>query len=74
MIVQLYTAGGLAVIYPLAYFGEGSGPIHLEVLECEGTEFSLTECPQLGTTLNCVHSQDASVICLRELCMLFGHY
>ena len=54
-----------------ALFGEGSGPIHLDDIECVGTESSLTECPRLGTTPNCQHSEDASIICLSELCILF---
>ena len=68
-----YTSGGIAV--SRAYFGEGSGPIHLEDLECVGTESSLTECPQHPATPNCnQHSQDASVLCLRELCVLFDQH
>uniref|UniRef100_UPI00358E93DF neurotrypsin-like isoform X1 n=2 Tax=Myxine glutinosa TaxID=7769 RepID=UPI00358E93DF len=47
-----------------AYFGEGSGPIHLQALACEGSEPAVTSClrwPHGGG--QCRHSEDASVIC-----------
>ncbi|XP_070585596.1 soluble scavenger receptor cysteine-rich domain-containing protein SSC5D isoform X2 [Erythrolamprus reginae] len=47
-----------------AHFGRGSGRIWMDNVNCEGTENSLQEC-QANTqgTNNCVHDQDASVIC-----------
>ena len=52
-----------------AEFGEGSGVILLEGLECVGTEDSLLDCDmdvELGLTL-CDHSHDAGIHC-------FGNY
>lgn len=48
----------------MAYFGEGQGPIHLDNVECCGTERTLGECitPMSGIH-NCWHSEDAGVIC-----------
>ena len=48
-----------------AEFGEGSGVVYLEGLECEGDETSLLDCPrdvELGLSL-CDHSEDAGVRC-----------
>ena len=47
-----------------AYFGEGSGPIHLTEVECVNNELRLINCSSLRNGINnCVHSQDAGVIC-----------
>ncbi|XP_075952836.1 scavenger receptor cysteine-rich domain-containing protein DMBT1-like [Anarhichas minor] len=47
-----------------AHFGQGSGPIWLDGLQCSGTESSLTDCTHRGLgTHNCSHSKDAGVIC-----------
>ncbi|XP_031697932.1 deleted in malignant brain tumors 1 protein-like, partial [Anarrhichthys ocellatus] len=47
-----------------AHFGQGSGPIWLDDLQCSGTESALTDCTHRGLgTHNCGHSKDAGVIC-----------
>ena len=48
-----------------AFFGQGSGLIHLDDLMCDGTEASLFEC-EFDPTHNCLHSEDAGVICMAE--------
>ena len=51
-----------------AEFGEGTGPIFLEGLECNGTETSLLDCTmdvELGLTV-CDHSEDAGIRCYGE--------
>ncbi|XP_060941227.1 deleted in malignant brain tumors 1 protein [Limanda limanda] len=47
-----------------ARFGQGSGPIWLDNVICSGREPSITDCrhPGLGVH-NCVHNEDASVVC-----------
>ena len=46
-----------------ATFGEGSGQIHLDDVQCTGSETDILDCPH--TTLeNCHHGEDASVVCL----------
>ena len=58
-----------------AWFGEGTGSTWLDDVQCDGTESSIYQCgniPQNGslwTPVNCEHSKDASVICLRNLSM-----
>ena len=56
-----------AIAVTRAYFGEGSGPIQLGNVECNGDETRIMACPnqRLGQH-NCFHSEDASVICQRK--------
>nr|XP_060615989.1 deleted in malignant brain tumors 1 protein-like [Anolis sagrei ordinatus] len=47
-----------------AHYGQGSGPIWLENINCTGEEASLKECQKGGWgEHSCNHSQDASVEC-----------
>ena len=51
--------------YRRAYYGEGSGPIWLDYIACEGTESTLARCGHLGfnVTRSCSHSEDSGVRC-----------
>ncbi|XP_072021383.1 uncharacterized protein [Amphiura filiformis] len=56
--------GAISFASSAAGFGQGSGPIHLDDLECNGMEESLLECKHKGWGIsNCLHSEDVSVIC-----------
>ena len=50
-----------------SFYGQGSGPVHLDDVECEGIEDALINCSRrrfgfVGS--NCrTHSEDASVVC-----------
>lgn len=45
-------------------YGEGSGTILLDKVNCEGTETSLADCGHQGFYKhNCDHSKDVGVIC-----------
>ena len=49
--------------YTGAYFGEGSGPIHLYYVVCFGTEFDLVHCEIRDNTRQSNHSEDVGVKC-----------
>ena len=60
--------GADALAFSGAYFGNGSGPIHLDNVECSGNETSLQECVHVeGEFHNCGHTEDASVRCKGEI-------
>lgn len=60
----LSNCSGTAKARAMAYFGEGHGPIHLDNVECSGTEHTLAQCVRPDTGIHsCWHSEDAGVIC-----------
>ena len=55
-------AGAVAV--PSAQFGSGVGIIHLDDVQCDGSESRLTNCSHRGVGVhNCQPSEDAGVKC-----------
>ena len=47
----------------LSQFGQGSGAIHLDNVQCAGTETTLLQCTY-APIHNCAHFEDAGVICV----------
>ena len=56
-----------------AGFGQGSGPIWLDNVQCVGSELTLANCSHLGlnVTRSCDHSEDAGVRCYGLLGMAY---
>ena len=46
-----------------AFYGQGSGPIHLDDVACAGTETNILQCRYDPVTSDCGHSEDAGVQC-----------
>ena len=46
-----------------AYFGSGSGAIHLDYVVCSGREYNLTDCQTGNETRQSNHSEDVGVKC-----------
>ncbi len=54
-----------------AHFGQGSGKIFMDDVECDGDEERLGDCDFSGwCTENCGHSEDASVTCSPGMCFI----
>lgn len=47
-----------------ASFGEGTGRIWLDNVECTGNETKLAYCTASSSGINCTHAQDAGVRCI----------
>lgn len=59
--------GAVASAYGAAHFGQGSGPIWLDNVQCNGSEAALAECSaQPWGINNCNHGHDAGVVCADE--------
>jgi len=55
-----------AIPFPRAQFGEGTGPIFVENVQCIGNETCLLDCAPNAIEIrvpNCTHSEDAGVRC-----------
>ena len=46
-----------------AYYGQGNGSIHLNAVQCSGTETNILECVHDSITTDCGHVEDAGVEC-----------
>ena len=53
-----------AVAFGSATFGQGTGPIFLDNVQCNGTEAHLLNCSHNGiNSHNCGHYEDAGIRC-----------
>lgn len=60
-----WCSAGTALAVTGAQFGQGTGPIWLDNVDCAGHESDIAKCdhPAWGEH-NCVHSEDAGVSCV----------
>ncbi|GAB0202208.1 deleted in malignant brain tumors 1 protein-like [Grus japonensis] len=64
VVCQQLGCGTAVSAYSAAHFGQGSGPIWLDNVQCSGTEAALSEClARPWGVNNCDHGEDASVVC-----------
>jgi len=57
-----------AIALNRALFGPGIGSIYFDDVGCRGAEDNITSCTHRGVGIsNCGHTEDASVLCKREL-------
>ena len=62
--MMLYLPFAGATAYTNAHFGQGTGAIFLDNVNCAGTETTLLSCPSNAVGVhNCQHSEDAGVFC-----------
>jgi hypothetical protein len=59
---QIIVSSPAASFYHGAYFGEGSGPIFVDDLQCEDNSTHINNCSYV-TYDNCYHFNDVSVVC-----------
>ena len=57
-----------AIALSRAHYGNGSGLIHLNNINCRGSESRLVDCPYNNATSDCTHSEDAGVYCPCKYC------
>ena len=73
--ILYYVSGKDAVAATGAAFGQGTGTVFLNALQCYGNETNLTQCAgAVFGTAPCSHSRDAGVTCrLRQCKVVVGN-
>ena len=44
-------------------FGEGSGPVFMDYVNCNGSENSIVDCRHFSHSYGCTHSDDVGIRC-----------
>ena len=64
VVCRELNTGGAVEVKHSAYYGQGSGPIWLDGVHCDGTELTIGDCTHLGEgKQNCDHTRDVGVKC-----------
>uniref|UniRef100_A0A8D0HFS9 Hensin n=1 Tax=Sphenodon punctatus TaxID=8508 RepID=A0A8D0HFS9_SPHPU len=72
VVCRQLVCGAAVLAQGAAHFGQGSGAILLDNVGCTGNETNLGKCFHAGLfNHNCVHSEDASVICSGNFVVYF---
>ncbi|XP_043939928.1 T-cell differentiation antigen CD6 isoform X2 [Protopterus annectens] len=69
VVCQQLGCGFAIEVYGDAYYGKGSGPIHMDEVNCTSTETELWKCP-FQKNHDCGHKEDSGVLCSESLRML----
>ncbi|XP_069576854.1 uncharacterized protein [Brachyistius frenatus] len=73
VVCRQLNCGSALEAHSSAHFGQGSGQIWLDNVECSGSESSLSECQHRGFgTHNCGHGEDAGVVCSGDKIRVVG--
>ena len=62
VVCRMLGFNGAVATYSQAHFGQGTGAIQWDGLECDGTESHIRYCPK-NSSSSCTHSHDAGVRC-----------
>ena len=63
-VMHYFITSGAVAVTSTSYYGQGSGGIFLDQVNCDGTESSLISCSSSGVGVHtCDHSRDAGVQC-----------
>ena len=62
LIIKLLYYNSGAIAHSFSRFGQGIGEIHIDDVQCTGTESSLLACSYVSID-NCFHFEDAGVEC-----------
>lgn len=75
VVCQQLNCGVAVAILSSSHFGQGSGPILLDNVDCTGHESSLDQCNSLGWGIhNCYHYEDVSITCKGMLSMWLSQW
>ena len=61
-----------ALPFSSAHFGNGAGPIHLDNVDCSGSESSLANCPH-SSFISCYNNVNAGVRCQGRVMFICGN-